>query len=454
MSMKKTIFLMACLFPFLTGCNNDDDNSNGNQVTANFTVTIENVAQEKSFIDSGIFDTPVGDADVGPATPGKSYEFTFDAGRKQSLSFVTMLAATNDLFFGPGDSGIPLYDENGDPISGDVTDQVYLWDAGTEVNEEPAVGPNTVTNQAAPNTGEDENGTVRKIEDEPDGFEFDYPDVSEMIKVTITPGEGTEFTVTIEDLPGAMLSTSEGDVAAPISRGVWVIHNGDNPLYTEGEADLGQGVEAIAEDGDPSTLGAYVEDNTGVTFPVSPGVWVVHDKGGYPLFTEGEVDYGDGLEAIAEDGDASVLGGNIASIDGVSDGAVFDTPEEASSAGPAKPGQKYKFSFEAGKNESLSFVTMLAATNDVFVGTSDTGIPLFSSNGDPISGDVTNQLYLWDAGTEVNEQPAVGPNTVTNQLAVDTGIEEEEPVSLLSVVDDGYNYPPVNQVIKVTITSN
>lgn len=452
--MKKTFFLMTCLFIFLTGCNNDDDNSNGKPVAATFTVTIENVAQEKSFIDSGIFNTPAGEQDPGPATPGKSYEFTINAGLSQSLSFVTMLAATNDLFFGPGDSGIALYDENGDPISGDVTDQVYLWDAGTEVNEEPAVGPNTVTNQDAPNTGEDENGNVMKIEDVTNGFEFDYPDVSEMIKVSITHVEGTEFTVTIEDLPGAMLSTSEGDVVAPISPGVWVVHNGDNPLYTEGSPDLGQGVEAIAEDGNPSTLGAYAEDNSGVTYPVSPGVWVVHTDGTYPLFTEGEADYGDGLEAIAEDGNASILGGNINSLDGVVDGAIFNTPEGAEGPGPLLPGHTYKFSFEARENESLSFVTMLAATNDVFVGTSDTGIPLFDSNGDPISGDVTSQVYLWDAGTEVNEQPAVGPNTVTNQPAPDTGVDEDAPVSLLSEVDDGYTYPSVSQVVKVTITSN
>ncbi|KKL45544.1 hypothetical protein LCGC14_2354640, partial [marine sediment metagenome] len=58
-----------------------------------------------------------------------------------------MLAATNDVFFAPKDEGIALFDENGNPISGDITDQVYLWDAGTEVNEEPAIGPNTVTNQ-------------------------------------------------------------------------------------------------------------------------------------------------------------------------------------------------------------------------------------------------------------------------------------------------------------------
>ncbi len=66
----------------------------------------------------------------------------------------------HDLFFGPNGDGIALYDQSGAPISGDVTAQIHLWDAGTEVNEEPHVGPNTVTQQPAPNTGPAENGNV------------------------------------------------------------------------------------------------------------------------------------------------------------------------------------------------------------------------------------------------------------------------------------------------------
>lgn len=450
--MKK-LFYFLLIFPFVfAGCNDDDDNGPA-KTTANFTVTIENVATNYAFLDGDVFDTPVGDPDIGPATPGKAYEFTINAGRKQHLSFATMLAATNDLFFGPDDGGIALYDANGDPISGDVTDQVYLWDAGTEVNEEPAVGPNTVTNQPAANTGEDENGTVLKIGDVT-GDDFVYPATSEIIKVTITHVGGTEFTVTIQDLSTAELETSEGTKDAPISRGVWVVHNGDNPLYTEGEADLGLGLEAIAEDGDPTTLGDYIENNQGVTYPISPGVWVVHSQGTYPIFTADMEDYGDGLEAIAEDGNASILEANLSSLEGEKKGAIFNTPKGGNNAGPLLPGSSYEFSFTADVNDNLSFVSMLAATNDIFLGTPGLGIPLFDSNGDPISEEITSQLSFWDAGTEVNERPSIGPFTVTNQLAVDTGTEETEAVRLLSKVNDGYTYPTVSQVVKVTITSN
>lgn len=451
--MKKLFSLLLMLTFVFIGCNDDDD-TNAPKTTTNFTVTIQNVATAYPFLDGGVFNTPVGDAEPGPATPGKAYQFTIHAGINQHLSFVTMLAATNDLFFGPDNSGIALYDENRDPISGDVTDQVYLWDAGTEVNEEPAVGPNTVTNQGEPNTGEDEDGTVLMIEDVTTGFEFDYPATSQLIKVTIDHVEEREFMVTIQDLSTAQLETSEGTVPAPISPGVWVVHNGDNPLYTEGEADLDQGVENIAEDGDPSNLGAYVDDNSGVTFPVSPGVWVVHDEGTYPIFTAGTADYGDGLEAIAEDGNPAILGGNIGTLDGNAEGGIFNTPKGDSNPGPATPGKVYEFSFDAEVDDYLSFVTMLAATNDIFLGTPDTGIALFNSSGNPVTGDITNQLSFWDAGTEVNEQPVFGPNTVTNQAAANTGVDEEGSVLLLDEVDDGFTYPTVNQVVKVTITPN
>ena len=36
--------------------------------------------------------------------------------------------------------GISVFDNGGDPISGDITDQVFLWDACTEANQEPGLG--------------------------------------------------------------------------------------------------------------------------------------------------------------------------------------------------------------------------------------------------------------------------------------------------------------------------
>lgn len=83
----------------LAGCSNDGGDEDIPEVnSANFTVTIENLAPVNAFIGSGVFNTPVGSTDPGAATPGKMYEFTINAGRSQHLSFAAMLAATNDLF--------------------------------------------------------------------------------------------------------------------------------------------------------------------------------------------------------------------------------------------------------------------------------------------------------------------------------------------------------------------
>ena len=456
--MRK-LFLPAICGTVLLFAACSDESTDNPEVPAettktNFTVTIENVAPEKAFVESGVFNTPVGETEPGPVTSGKKYEFTVNAGRSQHLSFATMLAATNDLFYGPDDAGIALYDDDGEPISGNVTDQVYLWDAGTEMNEEPAVGPNTVTNQTAPNTGVEENGNVIDIGDVTGGFDFDYPEVKDVITVTVEHIEGTEFKVTIAGCNKPILKTSEGDVPAPLSPGVWVVHGGENPLYTVGMPDLGQGIEGIAEDGDPTALGEYVAANTGVTYPASPGGWLVHAQDTKPLFTEGMKDYGIGIEEIAEDGSAMVLGENVASLDGYLDGAVFNTPVGNDSPGPILPGSKYEFSFEAEAGDNLSFATMLAATNDIFFAPEDIGISLFGTDGAPLSGDITDMVYLWDAGTEVNERPAIGLNTVTNQLAPDTGMDEDGTTLLLSDVDDGYEYPTVAETIKVTITAN
>ena len=114
----------------------------------------------------------------GVLLPGNSYEFTFDAQEGDYLSFATMLVHSNDLFYSPSEMGIPLF-VSGTPLSGDITSNIMLYDAGTEVNELPGVG---LHQPARLNGGEDENGNVRIVNDG-----FTYPAVSSVVKITITP---------------------------------------------------------------------------------------------------------------------------------------------------------------------------------------------------------------------------------------------------------------------------
>jgi len=133
-------------------------------------------------ISSGVFNTPVGDAGPGPATPGKAYEFEITAMPGDHFSFTSMFGQSNDLFYAPGWFGIPLFDRWGAPVNGDVTSYIKLWDAGTEVNQEPGLGADQAPRQSAPNTGESEHKRIWPVHDQ-----FTYPPTNEVIKVTITP---------------------------------------------------------------------------------------------------------------------------------------------------------------------------------------------------------------------------------------------------------------------------
>src|SRR5690606_21141730 len=102
--------------------------------------------------------------------------------------FASMSGQSNDLFIAPNENGIALFDVNGNPIADDVTDQVYLWDAGSEQNAEPGVGPNQAPRQSGPNTGPaDEDTSVRLVNDM-----FAYPAITELVRVTVEPVEAMQ----------------------------------------------------------------------------------------------------------------------------------------------------------------------------------------------------------------------------------------------------------------------
>ena len=114
----------------------------------------------------GVFNTPVGAMAAGPIRPGDSYEFTVTAAPGMKFFMTQMFGQSNDWFYAPGANGIALFDAKGNPVSGDVTDQFYLWDAGTEKDEEIGIGPNQGPRQKGANTGDDEHGVVHRVKDE------------------------------------------------------------------------------------------------------------------------------------------------------------------------------------------------------------------------------------------------------------------------------------------------
>ena len=127
----------------------------------------------------GVFNTPVGADKPLPIFPGGSFEFTFNAAEGMKLNLTMMYGQSNDLFYAP-DAAINLF-PNGKALSGDITDKLLLWDAGTEVNQAPGLGADQGPRQKGPNTGATENGVVHLVKDG-----FTYPNTKDVLRVTIS----------------------------------------------------------------------------------------------------------------------------------------------------------------------------------------------------------------------------------------------------------------------------
>jgi hypothetical protein len=181
---------------------------------------------------------------------------------------------------------------------------------------------------------------------------------------------------------------------------------------------------------------------------LSPGVWVIHTTPA-PLFSAGEIDYGQGLEAIARDGMAQGLADYLAANApaGSSASGLFAVPSGSDKPGPALPGATFEFTFTAKPGDNLSFVTMFGDSNDLIFAPTEQGIPLFDEAGNPVSGDLNPYTLLWDDGTEVNEGPN-SPNSATRS-GPESGTAESKPVTQ---VNDGWIYPLAQDWLDITIT--
>jgi len=171
--------------------------------------------------------------------------------------------------------------------------------------------------------------------------------------------------------------------------------------------------------------------SNGVKFPfaLSPGMFVLSEKNA-AIFTEGKPARANGLEMQAEDGDPSGLVASLMAMHHSSNlHGVFNTPVGAMSPGPIRPGEGYEFSFTAMPGMKLFMTQMFGQSNDWFYAPDANGIAIFDAKGNPVSGDVTDKMILWDAGTEVDEEIGIGPNQGPRQKGPNTGVDEHGVVS-------------------------
>jgi hypothetical protein len=199
--------------------------------------------------------------------------------------------------------------------------------------------------------------------------------------------------------------------------------------------------------------------------PLSSGVWVVH-TGRNPILAPGEIEPGNGLKGLAEAGMAQAFAPNLRTANGVRAAAAFSEPlgqprrrmstnrAEGGGANVSRmlmAGQRFEFTFTARPGERLSLALMNSQSNDGVIANGADGIALFDDAGKPISGDITAKLSMWDAGTEVNEEPGAGRNQGLRQGASHAGDPERRAVRPMKDAEFGDLWPPVDQIVKVQI---
>ena len=434
----------------------DGDGVNDNDPTAlrHFTLKFENVAPFTVLKTSVQTQRP--DKTDGNLGPGEVYEIRFSAGIGHHLSLAASLRESNDWFFGTDGAGIPLY-VNGQPISGDITSQLRLWDAGTEVDEEPGVGADTGLVQATPTQGAaDPDHRVRLVDDVvtlSNGQQFARPAIASMIKATITPtGTSTDrtFLLRIENVSTATtMNTSAGPRAITIGNTLWAIHCNPNVLFDPNAAPRDNGLEALAEGGNAWTMSNILRLVRGVASPISRGVYVVHSSGN-PLFAVDGPDYHYGLERIAEDGDPTQIVESLNQnlILEAQTYGTFDVPVDMPSAGPCAAGMAFEFPFDARPGDRLSLVTGFVAADDWFLAPQSDGMALFNGNL-PRWGEITTEFHLFDLGTEGDQELDVGPSVGTQQTAPNTGSADNNKM-VREVGRDRYDVP-LTQHIRVTL---
>lgn len=389
-----------------------------------FKVTITNAV---NYLYTKVFNTPDGAMAAGPIpTVGGSYSVTFKAfppGTK--LSFATMDATSNDWFFAPDGKGISLYTTEGVPVTGDITGQIMLWDGGTEA-EDPAAWP--TVDPMDMNGADDANTSVRVID----------ATVNDYIKAELAYNAG-EFTLTITNMAGG----GNGIVLTP---GLMVLHAQENPLFQTGAADWGRGLKDIAEQGDPSVLyGWFTEEGSQgplrmsrAMTPFAPAFGLTF-TGDTPIFDEGTTTRAAGLETLAEDGSPADLVSTFTGAENIRDVAT-------STGGPIGPGGQFSFEIDAQPGDKFTFTSMFIQSNDWFFSFGENGIALFDDNGNPltISGDTpdsNNQFNVWlfNAGTEVDQSVGFGADQAPRQSGGNTGMTEDIAVErVTSFMDDQF----------------
>jgi hypothetical protein len=204
-----------------------------------------------------------------------------------------------------------------------------------------------------------------------------------------------------------------------------------------------------------STEGLLDTERLGGAVPLSPGVYAVHE-GDNPAFLLTDT-APPGTEMLAEDGRpggeyGGMLLDEIQELDRVQEAGLFASPGGPDNGPALAPGEQATFTIEASPGDQLTLLTMFVQSNDWFYALD--ALELFDG-GTPISGDYTDALTLYDAGTEEDTAPGTGDfqAPVQDEGEFDVGPAEDEPVTPATERHADFDIPETSQVIRLQITA-
>lgn len=125
--------------------------------------------------------SPDGNYDESAMLPGQQASVTRTPLTATHMTLIFMFAWSNDVVV----SGVFPIDATSAPADAGPTTALAMYDAGTEVNQEPGAGADQAPLQTAPNTGADEGGVITEFAGD-DGFGHVYPLVQDFARVEIT----------------------------------------------------------------------------------------------------------------------------------------------------------------------------------------------------------------------------------------------------------------------------
>jgi len=427
---KKNLWPAAFLPLVLAACKKEGHPGGGGAQIA--TLTVENVLHAQPLVESGTFQ---GTGSPALILPGQSVTITFSAAKGEALSFATMYGWSNDLFFAPANPGIMAYDADGNPVEGDVSTQVKLWDNGTRINQQPGA---TVTH---PGAADSKNIT------EVDGLDAQgntYLPASQLVQATMKYNGNSSFTLTLRNISGGTANQT------PLSPGVWSVSYiaggqllAPTPLYAKDQP-TANGLTNIAEAGNNSPLWSYVQGITGIFTPLSPVLVVVYNGIDDPIFKLGEKDRGQGLKYLAQRGVPDSLASYLKGLKGVK--AVYNLA--AANTRVLLPvingqaGGKVSQQVSLGSGDHLAIATMYGFSNDWFFATAVSATDLVKNS------DISSSVQLYNDGTALDQFPGAG---LTQFNLAGTPLVENAPISLVPNPNAFTTLPSISNIIKITV---